>query len=89
MFNSWLTCLRFSSTLNFKICNKLLKTFILKKKKRQQQQQNWYVFSLNTDLKFFNNKNLSVFSLNTYLKFFLNKKLVCIFIKYRSEIFSE
>ena len=67
IFSSWLTCLslRFDYSLNFKICNKRLKTFFFKRKKKIRS-----VFSLNTDLEFFCIQNRSIFSLNTDLKFF-------------------
>ena len=39
IFSSWLTCLslRFDSSLNFEICNKLLKTFFKEKKKNKKK----------------------------------------------------
>ena len=69
IFSSWLTCLslRFDYSLNFKICNKRLKTFFFKRTKKKKIRS---VFSLNTDLEFFCIQNRSIFSLNTDLKFF-------------------
>ena len=69
LFNSWLTHLRFSSSLNFKIYNKLLKTPSFLK----EQQQNGSVFSLNVDLKIFLNKKLICIFIKYRSKIFLNK----------------
>ena len=83
IFSSWLTCLslRFDYSLNFKICNKRLKTFFFKRKKNQICIFIKYRFGI-----FLHTKQIYIF-IKYRSEIFFHTKLICIFIKYISEIF--